>query len=348
MRCVCAALLTMSLALPAAASAATTWTEADKDGYGTSTHDEQQGLAHAGRRPPDRGLLPRPRDAERAVARVRGLRRQGFAQRDTEARSRSIAAHRLAQPHLPAGERGAGPVPDHQDLRRPTRRATSLMINVRFESLTGQASSQLYALYDPALGNDDDGRRGTSRAAPCCSRATRQPGRERARRPRRASRARRAATSAPATAGGPAGLPHGLGLRGGAERQPRPDRQTALTGLSGSQSLTLALGFGDTTGRRAGRRERLARRRLRRVAHRLRARLARVPRRASRARPPSADATTLRRVGDDARRTRGQDVPRRLHRLADDAVGLGHRAREPVRRLPPRLGARPLPDRHRR
>ena len=37
MRWVCAALLTMSLALPAAARAATTWTEADKDGYGTST-----------------------------------------------------------------------------------------------------------------------------------------------------------------------------------------------------------------------------------------------------------------------------------------------------------------------
>ena len=56
----------------------------------------------------------------------------------------------------------------------------------------------------------------------------------------------------------------------------------------------------------------------------------------------------LQRLRDDARRARGQDLPRRLHRLAVDAVDLGQlEDREPVRRLPPRLVARPVPDRHR-
>src|SRR3954466_6321843 len=56
----------------------------------------------------------------------------------------------------------------------------------------------------------------------------------------------------------------------------------------------------------------------------------------------------VRRVGHGPRRPRGQDLPRRLHRLADHAVGVGDGVRVPqVGRLPRGVVARPLPDRHR-
>ena len=51
---------------PGAPGTRRTWTAADKDGYGTSAGHDQQGLAHAPRRRAERGLLPGPRDAERA------------------------------------------------------------------------------------------------------------------------------------------------------------------------------------------------------------------------------------------------------------------------------------------
>ena len=114
--------------------------------------------------------------------------------------------------------------------------------------------------------------------------------------------------------------------------------------------MTLVLGFGNTA--REG-----ALDRPRRPAQGLRA----APPRATRAgwhayldslkrrgRPRRRPfATDLRRVGDDARRARGQDAPRRLRRLAEHAVGVRPGPREAVVRLPPGVVARPLPDRHR-
>ena len=63
------------------------------------------------------------------------------------------------------------------------------------------------------------------------------------------------------------------------------------------------------------------------TARRLRVGLARLPRRAE-GRAGERRREALQRLGDDARRARGQDLPRRLHRLAVDAVGLGHSAIE--------------------
>ena len=118
-----------------------------------------------------------------------------------------------------------------------------LLVNVRFRSLTGKRL-QLYALYDPSLGNDamdDSGDRAgkalsrVTRAARCRARWSvhrlpadleRLPGRAK-RRP-----------------GGPEGLPHGREVRGGAERQRRADGRTRLTGVGGRPQLTVALGFG--------------------------------------------------------------------------------------------------------
>ena len=55
--------------------AKSTWTEADKSGFGTA-HPGEQRLVHAPARPGQRGLLPGPLDAERAQPPTRRHRRR--------------------------------------------------------------------------------------------------------------------------------------------------------------------------------------------------------------------------------------------------------------------------------
>ena len=54
-------------------------------------------------------------------------------------------------------------------------------------------------------------------------------------------------------------------------------------------------------------------------------------------------AHAVQRRADDGQGARGQDLPRRVHRLAHAAVGLCRQRRRGRRRLPLRVGARPLP-----
>ena len=76
-------------------------------------------------------------------------------------------------------------------------------------------------------------------------------------------------------------------------------------------------------------------------------RTARSSRRRRSRSPRTLDAAPLPALRAGARRPGGQDLPRRLDRLAEHAVDLGHadaRAGPPVlRSVPPRVAARPLP-----
>ena len=226
----------------------------------------------------------------------------------------------------------------------PARNA--LLVDVRFTSLTGKKLA-LYALADPALSNDGNDDSGTA-TAPRAARARRER-RRGADRHSRASRAPRVGYLG--TSDGWSDLRTDFRMDWAYTSAPNGNVvQTGRTTLDGvrKRHLTLALGFGgNPAAARSTARAALDRgfgRAARRYAdgwHRYLGSLKARPRSAR------ADRDHLRRVGDDARRARGQDLPRRLRRLADDAVGVGPGPLEPVRRLPPRVVARPLPDRHR-
>ena len=143
------------------------------------------------------------------------------------------------------------------------------------------------------------------------------------------------------------GQPHELGLRPGDRRQRGADRPYPAQRAAPSGPDTRARFRGRPPGgpeHRAG----LARARLRKRRPRLPSRLARLHRRPEAA--PGQRATVrpgLLGVGDGDGGQRGQDQPRRPHRVAEHALGLG--APDPRRslgRLPPGLAARPLPGRH--
>src|SRR3954463_1271143 len=139
-------------AIPAAASAATTWTPADKDGYGTSTTTSSK-VWHTledGRLTevfyPDLGT-PSVRSLEFVVS-----DRRGFRHTDSQAsrkRVSMIVARSLTY-------RQVNTEPGRYRIRKtyvtdPARNV--LMIRVRFESLSGR-KLHLDVLYDPSLGND--------------------------------------------------------------------------------------------------------------------------------------------------------------------------------------------------
>ena len=87
-------------------------------------HPAEQRVVHAPGRPGQRGVLPRPVDAEHPQPRARGDRRPHVHRPRDRGRRRGDHASRRAQPALPAGRhRDLRPVPDHQDVRhRPAPR----------------------------------------------------------------------------------------------------------------------------------------------------------------------------------------------------------------------------------
>ena len=327
------------------------WTPADKHGFGTATTTHEQGLAHAPGRRADRGLLPRPRHAGAARPAVRRHRRQHVRRARDRRHDPHDRARRPAQPHLPPGQHGqVRALPDHQDLRhRPGAQRAAGRRALRVAHRHGRY--QLYALADPALsndGNDDSGT--TAHGALVAQDAERRRARSSPtprfdahleRLPRHERRLDRPARRLPAWTGATRARRTATSCRPAA---------TKLDGRRGSGTLTLALGFGATG---AGARSAAARRARPAASAAPRARYAagwhgylgslkRAP-----ALSAAAFATDLRRVGDGARRPRGQDLPRRLVASPTMPWVWGTGLDEPVRRLPPRLVARPLPDRHR-
>ena len=152
MRRVSVAALALFLAIPATASAAPFWTEADKDGYGTSTTTASK-VWHTlddGRLTevfyPDLGT-PSVRTLEFVVSDGRG-----FSQSDTQASNKRIAL--IDSRSLTY--RQVNTEPGRYRIRKtyvtdPARNV--LMIRVRLESLSGK-KLRLDVLYDPSLGND--------------------------------------------------------------------------------------------------------------------------------------------------------------------------------------------------
>jgi glucoamylase len=143
-----------SLVVPAAASAATTWTPADKDGYGTSTTTTSK-VWHTledGRLTevfyPDLGT-PSVRSLEFVVS-----DKKGFSQRDTEASrhsTRLIDSRSLTYRQVNV-EPGRYRIAKTY-VEDPARNV--LMIRVRFTSLSGK-KLRLDLVYDPSLGNDHE------------------------------------------------------------------------------------------------------------------------------------------------------------------------------------------------
>ena len=223
MRWMCAALLTVFLAVPAAASAATTWTEADKDGYGTSTTTASQ-VWHT----LDDGRLTEVFDPDLGTPSVRSLEFAvtdgNFRQRDSQAQNRSVQlidSHSLTY-------RQVNEEPGRYRITKtyvtdPARNV--LMIDVRFESLNGKRL-KLDAVYDPSLGNDHEDDVADASTTALLAHDTGSP-------------------VASAVAASPAFSRTSSTGSGGDLVQ---TGDTSLTGLSGSQSLTLSLGFGGTSG----------------------------------------------------------------------------------------------------
>ena len=339
--------LAQSGTAPGAPGAEALWTQADKDGFGTATSTTEQGLAHARRRRADRGLLPRPRHPGRARPAVHRLRRPQLRGARDRRHDAPHGAARPPQPHLPPGQHGPrGPLPHLQDLRRgPVAQRAAGRRALRV------AHPPAAAALCPARPCAVQRRRRRLRLGGRLVAAGR--GRRRGRRAGRAPALHTGLQRLPRhqrRLGGPAhGLPDGRELRVGARRQRRPDRADEPHRSAPPSHDDARAGL-----RRPSARAPWAPRATRWSAASGAWRPATCtagtgylrslrPAPAQRPRPPHH----LRRVGDDARRARGQDVPRRLRRLAVDAVGVGPGTGEPLRRLPPRVVARPLPDRHR-
>ena len=226
-----------------------------------------------------------------------------------------------------------------------------MLVDVRFESLTGQPyRSTCCTTRRLANAGDDD--RGRDRGGALRRLAT--PARQRARRLARPHARPPAATAAPATAGPTCAPTTGwTALRRAdaaatSSRPARPalDRPRRPPAADARPRLRRRRRRG-----RAATAARVAAPRLRRRAARLRRAAgtryldgaARPPRERRAAAAPQYDVSVMVLAAP-----RGQDLPRRVRRLAVDAVGVGQRrCEQPVRRLPPGLVARPLPDRHR-
>jgi glucoamylase len=224
MRARCLWILIVVLLLPATAAAQTApgaWTEADKDGYGTATTTTSK-VWHT----LDDGRLTEVFYPDLGTPSVRALEfvvtDGGFSQRDTEASNRTV--QQVDSRSLTY--RQMNEEPGHYRITKtyvtdPSRDV--LLVDVKLESLSGK-KLKLDLVYDPALGNDhkDD---------------VAQPD----------PNALLARDSGSPVASAVVGAP---GFARTSSRTTDGDlvqtADTALTGLSGSQSLTVAVGFGGT------------------------------------------------------------------------------------------------------
>ena len=331
-------------AAPGAPGAKTAWVAADKEGFGTASTRGSRvwHTLHGGALSevyfPDLGT-PSVRSLEFVVSDGKT-----FTDPESEARHRvALADDRSLTYRQVTGSRAHGWTIKKTWVTDPAR--NTLLARVRFEA-HGDRRLKLYVLYDPALANSGNDDRGRSRGAALLASD---------------GKAASALVTAPAlraTSSGFLGVSDGwTDLRTDHTLDWRYEEAssgnvvqaglTSLTGRSGRRDLTLALGFGGAD-RRRPLRARLARRRFPPGGRAVRRRLARVPGRAPQAaRKRAAPPDPLRGVGDGAGRARGQGLPRRLGGLAQHAVGLGRRRDgEPLRPVPPGLGARPLSRGH--
>jgi glucoamylase len=249
------AIVLLFIALPGAAVAQTApgapgdkavWTEADKDGYGTAV-----GTASKVWHTLDDGRLTEVFYPDLGTPSVRTLQfvvsdGKKFVQRDGEARNRTIQL-------LDARSLTYRQVNEEPHRYRITKTYVTdpdrnvLLVDVRFESLTGRALA-LYTHYDPGLANDGMDDSGTTSGDALLATDSGSP-------------------VASALVGSPAFVRSSSGYLGTASDgwQDLQDgqldatyssapngnvvqtAQTPLTGLTGSQQLTLALGFGGAT-----------------------------------------------------------------------------------------------------
>jgi glucoamylase len=244
------------LTLPAAASAQTApgrpgaealWTEADKDGYGTSV-----GTASKVWHTLDDGRLTEVFYPDLGTPSVRTLDfvvsdGKKFVQRDGDARNRTIQlVDSQSLTYRQVNEEPRRYRITKTYVTDPARNV--LLVDVRFESLTGRALA-LYALYDPGLANDAMDDSGTTSGDALLATDSGSP-------------VASALVGSPAfvrTSSGYVGTPSDgwQDLQDGqldATYTSAPNgnvvqtAQTALTGLAGSQQLTVGLGFGGDTG----------------------------------------------------------------------------------------------------
>ncbi len=350
--------LALAAVAPAAASAAPSstapgapgakafWTPADKQGFGTSMTTQSkvwhtlQGGELTEVYYPDLST-PALRDLQLIVTDGKT-----FTDRETDATNQHVELidkHSLTYRQVNTAKSGRYRIVKTY-VTDPSRNA--LLVDVRFQSLTGRPY-QVYAYVDPSLSNDGSDDSGTtSHGALLTQDAT-------------AGSALVAEPSFGRTSTGYLDASDGwVDLRDDHRMDwqyrssPKGNMvQTAQTKLDGRrhQHLQLALGFGPTSAAALGTARASMQRGFGRVAgayadswHRY---LGSLKRHAGQR---EALRRRVRRVGHGPGRPRGQDLPRRLHRLADHAVGVGDRVRVPqVGRLPRGVVARPLPDRHR-
>ncbi len=308
--------------------------------------DAEQGLAHAAGRRADRGLLPGPQHAGAARPAAHRHRRQDVHRPRDRRHRPARRARRQAQPDVPPDQHGeVGALPDRQDLRH--RSGPQHAAGRRALPVAHRAPVPGLRLRRPVAQQRRQRRLGQHVA-----RRAADPGRHGGERPRRRAVLRPHLHRLPGRQrrlGRPARRPpDGLAVPLLAERQRRPDRADQARRPPPPAPAARA-GLRHHERRGARHRARVPAARLRPRRRRVRRQLASLP---GLAQAPAGQREALRRrvrrVGHGPGRPRGQDLPRRLHRLAHDAVGVGNRVRVPqVGRLPRRVVARPLPDRHR-
>jgi glucoamylase len=232
---------------PGAPGAPATWTEADKDGYGTSASSVSK-VWHT----LDDGRLTEVFYPDLGTPSVRSLELivsdgATFAQRDSTAASRAVQlVDSRSLTYRQVNEQPGRFRVEKTYVTDPARQ--TLLIDVHVESLTG-GPLEVYAIYDPGLGNDGMDDSGSSSVDALLATDSGSP----------VASALVAAPALTRTSSGYLGTSDGwedlkadFQMDWAYTSAPNGNvvqtAKTALTGLTGGRELTLALGFGaDTT-----------------------------------------------------------------------------------------------------
>ena len=240
-------LLTPATALASTAPGApgdnAVWTPADKDGFGTSTTTESK-VWHTLKD----GAMTEVYYPDLNTPSVRTLDfvvsdGTTFAERDSEAKTRTVElADQRSLTYRQVNEEPGRFRITKTYVTDPARSA--LLVDVRLESLTGQALS-VYALYDPGLGNDGmddsgstagDALLATDAGSPVASALVAAPA------------FTQTSSGYKGTSDGWEDLKDDFSMDWSYDSAPSGNLvqtgKTGLTGLTGGQRLTLALGFG--------------------------------------------------------------------------------------------------------